>query len=330
MGATKAPTIRVDPELARISIGLDLASQFRLWAVARHLNRLENGSSKVSKTELKAALRQFEITYTRQHLRKLIKSGIALFWNEDRHHLYLRSWQHVATELTIKATIENPDLLSNRAGVTNVLLSPGGSLEQWEATIYAGWLYHRNHPTIARETLEKLFGRSADTLRHWEETQLKKTVSVRANYAQCASAQTWEKARPETTLSYIAKTPNGEQARFLWQISNTYTVKGIKEHRHKGMSKRVRKAVNYQLRQPVNLWRDGSPSRKLYYDSAKILKTHLKTSDEVCYLWRGENRHNHGIFEATETGIWETNAWERVSFSRERQLWSEGNVRLQI
>jgi hypothetical protein len=210
-----------------------------------------------------------------------------------------------------------------------VVLSPSGSLEQWEATIYAGWLYHRNNPTIARETLEGLFGRSADTLRHWENTRLEKIISTRSNYAQCDSVETWERFRPETTLSYIARTKDGNKARFLWQISNSYSVKGIKEHPHRGMSKKVRKAVNHQLRQPVNLWRDGSPSRKLYYDSAKRLKAHLKTDDGVYYLWRGENRHSHGIFEATATGVWETHAKERVSFSQERKVWSSGTVRLQ-
>lgn len=330
MGTKKTPTIRVDPELARISIGLHLASEFRLWLIARAVNRQIDGSGKVSKQEFKATLHKFGVIYTRQHLRRLLNTGKHLFWDENKTSLYLRSSQHVARELTQRAIDENPDLLENKAGVIDVLLSPAGTLEQWEATIYAGWLYYRNHPTISREVLSKLFNRTADTLRRWESEQLAKTVSVRHNYAQCAFADVWEQVRPETTLSYVGRTKDGEKARFLWQISNSYSVTGIKEHRHNGQAKKVRKAVNQQLHQPANSWRGGSPDCKLYFDSPKRLRQHLKKYEGVYYLWRGENRHSHGIFEATTTGWGETYAKERVSFSQERKAWAERRVRLEI
>ena len=330
MGRTKSPTLRVDPELARISIGLHFASELRLWFVARAMNRQSDGSGKVSKKEFKAILREFGIGYSRQHLRRLLNAGKHLLWNENKTYLYIRSSQHVARVLTQKAIEACPDLLDNRAGVIDVLLSPAGCLEQWEATIYAGWLYYRNHPTISREVLSKLFNRTADTLRYWENTRLNKIVSVRNNYAQCDSADVWEKFRPETTLSYVARTKDGNKSRFLWQISNTYLVKGIREHRHKGQAKKVRKAVNQQLlEQPANSRRGGSPVRKLYFDSPKRLRQHLKKHEGAYYLWRGENRHNHGIFEATDTGWSETHAKERLSFSQERKIWAEGRVRLQ-
>ena len=330
MGRTTSPTIRVDPELARISIGLHLASEFRLWLIARALNRQSGGSGKVSKAEFKAVLAEFGIVYSRQHLRRLLNIGKHLFWDENKTCLYLRSSQHVARQLTQLAITESPDLLENRAGVTDVLLSPAGDLEQWEATIYAGWLYHRNNPTISRLVLAKLFNRTADTLRYWESKRLVNTVSVRNNYAQCDSAEVWEKFRPETTLSYVARTKDGEKARFLWQISNTYSVKGIKEYRHQGQAKKVRKAVNQQIQQPANSWRGGSPVCILYFDSPKRLRHHLKRYEGVYYLWRGENRHSHGIFEATATGWSETHAKERVSFSQEREAWAQGRVRLRI
>lgn len=330
MGRKTSPTVRVDPELARISIGLHLASEFRLWLIARALNRHADGSGKVSKKEFKATLHEFGVGYSRQHLRRLLNAGKHLFWDENKTSLYLRSSQFVARELTQKAIDEQPDLLENRAGVTDILLSPAGNLEQWEAMIYAGWLYYRNNPTISRMVLSKLFNRTADTLRHWESERLLNTVSIRKNYAQCDSAEVWEQIQPETTLSYVARTKDGEKARFLWQLSNTYSVKGIKEHRYKGQAKKVRKAVNQQLQQPANSWRGGSPVRKLYFDSPKLLRQHLKKYDGVYYLWCGENRHSHGIFEATATGWKETHAKERVSFSQEREAWAEGRVSLTI
>jgi hypothetical protein len=138
MGTKPAPTLQVDPELARMSVGLHLASHFRLWVIARHLTRIENGSSKVSKRELKATIRHYNITYTRQYLNVLLRAGEGLFWNANRHDIYIRSRQFVAKQLTQRALEENRDLLLNKAGVPEVLLSPCGSLEQWESTIYAG------------------------------------------------------------------------------------------------------------------------------------------------------------------------------------------------
>jgi hypothetical protein len=328
LATSKPPTIRTDPELARISIGLHLASQFRLWVIARYLNQPKNGSGKVAKKQLKATLKEFGIKYSRQHLRKLIKSGIGIFWNEDRHTLYLRSWKHVACELTQIALIENQKLLSNKAGVKEVLLSPTGTLEQWEATIYAGWMYYRDNPIIARETLEGLFNRTPETLRRWEQTRLQKTLIIQKNYAQCASVDTMDKINPERLNSYIAKTNEGLKLRLIWQMPNTYKTKGIKEHQHKGQSKKVRRAVNEQLQQPANKRRGGSPVAKLYFDSAKSLKSFLKEHEGVYYLWRGRNRHKHGIYEATQTHVWETQVNERVQFGTERRIKAEDRLRM--
>ncbi len=324
------PTLRVDPELARIAVGLNLASQFRLWIVARHLTRIANGSSKVSKRDLKATLSDYHITYTRQYFNSLIRAGEGVFWNIDRDTLYIRSGQFVAKQLTQQALEQSPDLLLNKAGVQEVLLSPSGSLEQWHAMIYAGWLTYRENPTISRAVLEKLFNRSADTLRQWETSYLKRHLKIRKNFAQCAFTQTWEKVQPDPTFTYIAHTQDGEQARYIWQLPNTYITKGIQIHQHCGQSQKVRKAVNMQLQQPANHWRGGSLVCKLYFDSGKLLRSHLKQHEGLYYLWRGYNRHRHGIYEATETGWAETSAKERASFRIERAIKAGGQVRIQL
>ena len=249
-----------------------------------------------------------------------------LFWNEDRHTLYLRSWKYVACKLTQIAIEENPNLLSNKAGVKEVPLSPIGSLEQWEATLYAGWMYYRDDPIIARETLEGLFNRTPETLRRWEQTRLQKTLTIQKNYAQCAFIDTMNKMNPERSNSYIAKTNDGLKLRLIWQMPNTYKTTGIKAHQHRGQSKRVRKAVNEQLQQPANKRRGGLPVAKLYFDSAKSLKSFLKQHEGAYYLWRGRNRHQHGIYEATETGVWETQVHERIQFGTERRIRTEGRL----
>lgn len=323
MGAKDSPTLRVDPELARISIGLHLATHFRLWIIGRSLTRDENGSGKVSKRKLKAVLHTFGVVYTRQHINAILRAGEGLFWNTDRKHVYIRSWAFVAKQLTQKALDENQDLLSNKPGTKEVLLSPAGSLEQWEATIYAGWLYHRDHPTIARDTLEQLFNRTPETLRQWEQTRLPGTLTKQINYAQTPFVDVVDQIQPERINSYVAKTDEGAQIRLIWQIPNTYKIKGIKEHPAKGQAPRVRKAVNQQLQQPANQWRGGSPVVLLYFDTAKRLRAYLNEHQGVYYLWRGTNRQRHGIFEATATGWAETQARERVTFGTERRLKKE-------
>ena len=133
---------------------------------------------------------------------------------------------------------------------------------------------------------------------------------------------------PERLNSYIAKTDEGLKLRLIWQMPNSYRVKGIKEHQHKGQSKKVRRAVNEQLQQPANKRRGGSPVAKLYFDSSKSLKSFFKEHDGVYYLWRGRNRHKHGIYEATQTGVWETQVNERVQFGTERRIKAEDRLRM--
>jgi hypothetical protein len=330
MAKKRQQTVQIDPELARIAIALHLAPQFRLWVVAKSITRTADGSGKVAKKEFFTALRNFGIKYSRQHRRRLLNSGERLFWNEDKKYVYVRSSQHVASELTQLAIDNNPALLSNRAGVTEVYIPSAGSLEQWEANIYAGWLDHRENPIIARETLEGLFNRTPETLRRWEQDQLEGTLTIQKNYAQCALVDTMEKVNPERLNSYVAKTDEGAQLRLVWQMPNTYIIKGIKTHAHKGQSKKVRKAVNVQLQQPANDWRGGSPVCKLYFEGSKNLKSFLKEHEGVYYLWRGRNRHKHGIYEATETGIWETQVNERMQFGTERRIKAEGRLYMSV
>lgn len=164
-------------------------------------------------------------------------------------------------------------------------------------------------------------------MRRWESL-LEKYLKVRANYAQCAFYEIAETLQPARLDTYVAMTSQGEVMRLRWQLPNSYIVKRIKTHRHRGQSKKVRKVINHQLQQPVNLRRDGLPVCKLYFDKPKSLQDYLKHYDGIRYLWRGENHHRHGIFEATDRGWGETMSKERVSFRYERYIKQKGELRL--
>lgn len=332
----KSLGVRVEPDLGRLAIALRLASLFRLWVVGRDLVRRGNGSGQVEKACLKQALANCDITYSKGHFNRLLKQGVGLFWDIDANcrRLFLRAPKHVAGQLTRRALAADPALIDrDPPGVRDVYLSPTGSHEQWEAMVYAGWMADRNNPTIARQTLERLFGRDQDTLRRWERQRLAETLTIRKNYAQLADVQgELYPLIPEHAQSYVANVREQgkviEQVRVYWRLPNTYLIQGIHQHPHKGQASKVRKVVNAEFDQfsteqsaenmPADVMRGGLPRFKLYFGDAKAVRRHVRKYDGFGYVWRGLNRHGHGIFEPCRNGYVFTYAKERASGRREK------------
>jgi len=333
--------IPIDPELARLAIVNHVASPFRLWAVAHQCTRLHDGSGRVQKRDLKAILQALGIRYTRQHLHRIVKAGEGWLWNSTKKTLFIRSTAFVAECLTERTYYDHPEALTNKPGVKLIYVSPRGTLEEWEAMCYAAWFTHRDDPTISREVLTQLFGRTADTLRHWEDTRSSQ-ITVRKNIAQLASLHDWQGSL-EGTNAYLAHTPDGVTMRLWWQLPNTYKTRRIKQHVHKGQSPKVRRRVNAKLDQlrsnepPAHSWRGGLLARlkrlssgKRYVRNQKDAAYALKGQGGRVYLWRGHNRHSHGIYEPVNTPIPETSSKERLSFRNERALMQAGGLTLAL
>ena len=289
------PEIRVEPELGRAAIALHKAAEYRLYIIAREITRAGDGSGKVPRKVLKQWLRGYGIHYVREHLSRLLKAGEGLFWNRSRRHLYVRNPAHVAAGM---AQIEPMVFATNKPGTRDMYLSPSGGLEQWEATLYAGWLAHRENPTIARETLVALFNRSADTLRLWEGKHLGDRLQVRANYAQCPHPNLEDDRYtdhiPDHSQAYRGFVRfQGEWAevtRLYWRTCNTYQIKGIRQHPRLGQARSVRKRLNGMLDQPAEEKRGGRPRCKRYFETAEGVKRYVDKHGGAYYLWRGENR----------------------------------------
>jgi len=317
--------IKYDSELARLAIAVSLVAVYRIWEVGRSMTSGTDGRGNVTKKALRATLAQFGINYSYTHLNRLLQTGEGTFWHIDSetNKIYIRSWRVVAVYLAQKAVVIAPELVeTNKPGTRQMYIDPSGSLEEFEAKIYIGWLAYRENPTIARQTLATLFNRSADTIRRWEENHLKGQLTIRANYVQSPSLSY---TPPPHAVAYVAKvTFNGEtrlEPRYRWQMSNSYLTPLIGQHCAKGQARKVRRAVNHSLNQPVDQRRDGLPGLKLYFDSAESLRIFLKKHhQEVGYLWRGENKHGHGIFEVNNTGFGLTRKNERVDFGVERDF----------
>ena len=303
--------IRVEPELGRAAIALNLAALFRLYVVAREMTRRGDGSWRANKQTLREELRGYGVLYTREHFSRLLKAGEGLFWNRSRKDLYLYKPARAAAAMAVR---DPAVFASNQPGVRDMYISPRGSHEAWEASLYAGWLAYRNNPTIARETLAQLFGRSADTLRLWEEQHLAGQVTVRRNYTQCPHPNIEDdryfNSIPAHSLAYRGTVCFQGQwravTRLYWQTCNSYQVKGMRQHPRRGQAGKVRKAINNVLNQPANTRRGGSLRFKRYFETSEGLKRYVDKHGGTYYLWRGENRKGHGIFELNGTGFRQT------------------------
>ena len=300
--------LRVEPEIGRAAINLKLAAEYRLYVIAREITRSGDGSGRTTRKAVKKWLGAYGIHYSREHFSRLLRAGEGLFWNRSHRHLYVRNPAHVAAAM---ADIDPSVFATNKPGVRDMYLSPTGPHEQWEATLYAGWLAHRGNPTIARETLENLFNRSADTLRQWEAKHLSEVVDVRANYTQCPHPNLEDDRYtdhiPEHSQAYRGyvrfQGQWTEVTRLYWRTCNTYQVRAIRQHSRKGQAPQIRKKLNAMLDQPASERRSGLLRFKRYFETAEGLKRYVDKHGGVYYLWRGENRHGHGIFELNSTGF---------------------------
>lgn len=316
----------IDPELARLAIGLNCASLFRLWTMARQLSRQENGCGWVTKTALQELLSRQHITYSTRHIRRLLASGEGIFWNVHEDRIYLRSWSHVGKTLTRQALdAGNLEVESNLPGARQLYVPVMGSLEQWEALLYAAWMVHREDPIVSREQLEWLFGRDQTTLRRWETKRLKKIITKRFNYAQSPSRETLADYVPDHATRYVARSAEGLVLRIRWQVSNSYTVSGLRQHAHKGQASKVRNACREVADMPADEGRGGW--HRLYFETAEGMKRYsrkhnYRTGETYAYVWRGENRTGQGIFELNLDGFPMTRANDNVSKREARRYYA--------
>ena len=309
---------QVDPELGRLAVVLHLAPALRIWVVIRQYVRDHEGSGWIDRSSLLDALKMQGIAYTSRHLRRVLASGEGLFWNATRERVYMRSWVHVAARLTRMALATKVGRLErNRPGVREMYVPVTGSLEAWEAQLYAAWFAHRNNPTISRSELSHLFGRDKTTLRHWEKARLAGQLTVRHNYAQCPNVEAFFQHIPHYATSYTAwvhgQGAPRKIARIRWQLPNTYLVGAIKQHHKKGQASKVRKRVNEVTETMPAAERRGGWHR-LYFDQAETLRKFVRNHPEAeaRYVWRGENYPRQGIFEINQSGFPLTHGLEQA------------------
>lgn len=312
--------LKVDPELARLAIVLHLAAQLRIWLVAREVDRDSwSGRGWLARDELRRTLQQQGIRYSKRHIRRLLAEGEGLFFNLDGERVYLRGYRYVSEHLTEAAPPETR--ATNLPGARAVYVMAQGSLQAWQERLYLSWLYSRAAATIpaptlmiSREVLALLFGRSQDTLRRWEERLIRqRKLEVKENFAQSRD----RRDAPAHAVEYLAETPQGDEIRWRWQLPNTYVIRGVREHAHRGQGRKVRRAVQ-AVNQPAQ--KAGRVARIYYADCKAVHKARRRHGEAKRYVWRGVHwRSKAGIWEPSDGG-YHTQANERADFGRERDF----------
>jgi hypothetical protein len=337
--------LAIDPELARLALGLNKTGEYFVWCVAHH-HFGEPGHT--SRDQLHQKIQDTGVIVSRRHFNRLLKQGDDLLWGLDNYgKVYLRGWEKVADRLTQVARQTHPQLIqTNLPGARRVFITTGDNLTHFKAQIYAGWLTYRQDPTIARDTLATLFNCTKATLRNWEKTlgpQLKTTP----NYAQTAldpkkHNQIADYIPPH---SYNYVTQQG-QIRIRWRQPNTYHTSGIREHAHKGQARKARTAaVKTAWYQPVELGAPTNlpyPVEKLAFDrSHRVPKQYFQSPEELQrllkrlakkgkpgatpqtprYVYLGPDQYRQGIWELSLDGYVSTKATERLSIKAEYTWW---------
>lgn len=328
------PDIRIDRDLARLSVGTNHDAEFCIWATVRYADL--NGCGWLTREALEAVITARGITYSDRQLRRILAAGEGLFWHvsTNRQVISLYSGQRAAVALVDLAQRSGRrDLFeyqidsvtfSNLPGSRPIYVSLRGGREQVRAEIYNAWLTSQEGRPISRAALCRLFGVTKQTLWRWEALLTRAgRLTVRPNDAQYAGDPQALQDLPEHAYTYTAikKHPiSGKwqtEVRLRWQTPNSYITHMVREHPHRGQARKIRAAARIAAGQPAELNAGGEHRERCYYEDADRARRAIKHGrGRLHQVWLGVNLDGRGIWERTLTGDCETHPNERAAFLR--------------
>jgi hypothetical protein len=290
--------ILVDPGFGPLALAVAGPGVFRLWLLAKHIDRLNQGRGLVEREKLIEALQAYGLTYSQRQLLRLLKAGEkARLWQRRGRFLaltsYVRAWEYLSTRLTLSGSV---DIVDSTKPQRKVYIDITGDLADFEASIYAAWLYTQKRRDkdliLSRELLSRIWSRSIPTLLDWEQ---RAGIRTTPHYKQTRSTNPELVPTAEQNGSvtpYLALVDGQEVQGWFWQAPNSYEViKAPREHPHAGQRRKCRKARNHVLDTlPVDTQGDG---QRLYFQSYKSARSNLRRRDgppTVVFVLLGRHR----------------------------------------
>lgn len=294
----KTVPVECDVELARLAMLLGQFALYRIWVYTQR--RIGDGSGHIQRNELRRALLEVGISYSRRHFNRLLHQGEDLFWTIDNstQFIYLTGVVRLAERLSkqILQTVHARTLNTNKPGQRRMQVNLGGSIEDAKAQIYATWFIQKDRNgagvQISRQTLTSLWGVSVPTLQDWER---RANIRVSRNYAQ---QQEISLAHHDGVFevphhAYLCLDIKGRDF-VSWQLANSYQVTSkVCEASHIGKSRKVRQIIQREIaitEQPGFI-RDAGLRRsgRLYFsdeavpasENFKALDKHLRKHGDV-------------------------------------------------
>lgn len=328
-------SLRCDPELARIAVALHFAALLHLWVILRQMCR-ESRYNGFTRDAIRAAFTSYGVPFSERNLSRWLHRGHGLFWQLDPGAKLVYPASPVTVALNLLRHCKRFNLhdlyITNYPGQRrDMFIDVSGNTRAFERHVYEAWMASRNNPTISRWTLERLWNRTAVSLRALEKGS---HIQVVTNYAFCDmefSDYVPFDMEGERRADVKPVTIDGRRC-WQWQISNTYHAPTIRQHDKRGVSRRVYYTVKikYPEIQATSASDAGAESlgslnrsHKMFYDSREKARSNANQHGEMIrYALLGYDDGNRGLFEVTPDGGTRFEFWSCAETLRRRGVHS--------
>lgn len=278
--------IPTHPELNRIALLQQIDAEYLLWAVLRHVTSTQNLSSHFNRDDVYSMCLEVGLSWTRRHFNRVLADGDGTFWKAGKSRIFLISFKKVYNLLADETAAAIPSSLF-------VTITPHKSAAERRAEFYWSWFSSRGESTIARHTLQDLFGLSHDQQRGYERL-LGKRLKINTNYCHI-DADLYKndlKNIPGHAYSFIQEKFTDDKIEYVnviaYQLPNTFTASTSKH----GESPLVF-APNRALKASRTLYRLDSAcsnNERCFYDFYDQWEKHMNPDAFIRTYYQGKKR----------------------------------------
>lgn len=221
----------VSPEHARLATLANLQTAYVVFCLVRENLKKANASSHYTKKYIMSLL--IDLNFPRRKWSRIFRAGNNVFWGMSHGIIHLRSYKRVtrALEAITGTRIDSRDCFKCEIEIE---ITSETSLQEISARLYWSWLYARGEITIARDTLQSLFGISQDTQRNYDAI-LGDCLLIKSNYCIIDLDKSYQACpvdMPAHATNFRYDRTRGdnsvnEVAAIQYQIPNTYIARVV-------------------------------------------------------------------------------------------------------